>query len=175
MSEEELSRKRLIQMGGGVVITSTLAGRAASAAAAATGFAQSDSSTAIGVLTAVRGRQGSATTADGSSYAGQIQERRPLRVGDRVVIEKQEDGGYAISPLFVDVAGFVEAVDESAVQIGGARYSIDSSSIVRRLSHKQWVDGGPVAQEARAGTAIEGLGIANLETGDTVLAVAWVR
>jgi hypothetical protein len=172
MPDERLSRRRLIKAGGTAALTGTALGKAASAAAAT--VATRESSAPIGVLDAVRGRYGSATAEDGTTYAGRINSRRPLRAGDRVMIDTADDGSYAISPLYVDVVGIVDSVDAGSVRIGGVTYTVDSASVLRRPRGGQWVESGSTAAGVKAGTALEALGILNVHSGTTVLAVTWV-
>lgn len=52
--------------------------------------------------------------------------RRPLRPGDRVIVERG-----SVTPLFTDLHGSVQEIDDRAVTIAGRRIAFDEYSVVR--------------------------------------------
>ena len=171
MGEKRLTRRAVIGSAGGAVVAGTALGQLGAGAFAA---GKPDGGYALGTVTDAAGAVAGAVSSDGRKHRGAVESSRGLRRGDRVVILAQADGSVVLQPLYVGVAGVVEAVDRKSIVVGGESYAIDRASVARRRKNGRWVDAGTVGDVARRGAEIEALAVSNTESGTTTVAVAWL-
>jgi hypothetical protein len=171
MNDEKLNRRKLIGAAGGVLAASSVAGVLGSEAL---GARQVSENLEIGTVTSVHGSTADAVSEAGRHARGTIQSVHALQPGDRIVIVREADGSEAVTPLFVDVAGTVDAVDGRSIVVDGSRYAIDRTSTTKKVANARWVNVGPVADNFARGATIQAVGITNSRTGMTTLVAAWV-
>jgi hypothetical protein len=171
VGEKRLTRRAVIGSAGGAVVAgSALAQLGADAFAAG----KAEGGYALGTVTDAAGAVAGAVSSDGRKHRGAVQSDRQLHRGDRVVILEQADGSVVLQPLYVGVAGVVDAVDRKSIVVGGESYAVDRASVARKRKHGRWVDVGAVGDVARRGAQIEALAVANADSGTTTVAVAWL-
>jgi hypothetical protein len=171
MSDERLNRRKLIGVAGGALAASSAAGLLGSEALAARPLSEN---LEIGTVTSVHGSVAEAVSEAGRHARGAVQSVHGLQPGDRVVIVREADGSEAVTPLFVDVAGTVDAVDGRSIVVDGTRYAIDRASTTKKVENGRWVNVGDVADNFARGATIQAVGITNSRTGTTTVAAAWI-
>jgi hypothetical protein len=171
MSDERLNRRKLIGVAGGALAASSAGGLLGSEALAARPLSEN---LEIGTVTSVHGSVAEAVSEAGRHARGTVQSVHGLQPGDRVVIVREADGSEAVTPLFVDVVGTVDAVDGRSIVVDGTRYAIDRASTTKKVENGRWVNVGAVADNFARGATIQAVGITNSRTGTTTVAAAWV-